>query len=556
MMIMKKEYRRFVSLILLVAMIITSFGSVSSVFAEGEENGDETTEEQKIVETEDTEEETGTQTQESQSAAGKTASENKDTDSGKSGQDGKYTQKLQGDTLDEDLVLTISAEQVNKVYKNKNQQFVVHFTAKWNSSTQVKDMENDGWTFTYTLRDQNGKKLKTIKSIRKGIDYKVDKKTQYSIYAVVKKGKTNNPNSPYKTGVIGKFKFPAKPAKFNAKCKATDNNVKLTWSKVKGAAAYYIYRSKTDKVPSKPFEFVEGKTKYTDKNRNGATYRYYVQAVYPKRNTHGFKYQTSSYLTDAEKVKVNKFLTMKIRPIKWVKVIKGGAAILYNKRTGNASHGKLKSGVKVEVLNKYPKKIPRGGSASRIYVKWTKGNKVKKGWISYRKHIKGRVRAQVAYKNGKALDWTKRAKEDYVNKKKFNSKTKYLIWASTYAQKVNVFKGRKGHWKLIKSYRCVSGEFLWPTKLGPNYRIWKKAPRRIRYFVGSTTRKYWYQYLSHFQGGNAFHTVCWLYPGKSKQVNFIKANLQPGTKGCMRMYTPHAVWIYKNVPLNTRVVLY
>ena len=62
--------------------------------------------------------------------------------------------------------------------------------------------------------------------------------------------------------------------------------------------------------------------------------------------------------------------------------------------------------------------------------------------------------------------------------------------------------------------------------------------------------------MNAFQGGNAFHTVCWLYPGKGKQVNFIKANLQPGTKGCLRMHTPDAIWIYNNIPLETRVVIY
>ena len=548
-MIMKKELRRIISSVLLVVMLVTSFGSASAVFAEEEEKSDEPTvsEETESVQAADDQgnvvEEPETQEQEEEALT--VEAPDADTVGGK-GKSAKGSKK----TLAEDLVLTIKAEKVNKAYKNMNQKFTVHFTAEWNDASKVKDMTKDGWTFEYSLRDQDGKKLQDIKKIGKGIDYKVSKNTKYSIYAVVKKGKTKNPNSPYKTDVLGEFKFPDKPKNFKATCKSTDNDVKLSWKKVKGAEAYYLYRSKSKKVPSKPFKKVKG-TSYTDENRKGDTYRYYIQTVYPKRKTNGFQYQTSSYLTKAAKVKVNKFVTQDIRPIKWTKGLSGGPAILYNKKTGNASHGKLKSGVKVEVLDKYPKKIKRGGRASRIYVKWTNGKTVKKGWISYPKHVKGRVFAQVAYKNGKALDWPKSKKEEYVNKKKFKSKTKYLIWASTYTQRVNIFKGKKGHWKLIKSYRCVSGEFLWPTRLGENYKVWKKAPRRIRYFVGSTTKKYWYQYLSHFQGSNAFHTVCWVYPGKNKQVNFIKGNLQPGTKGCMRMYTPDAIWIY-----NTRVILY
>lgn len=561
LMIMKKGSRRFVSAVLLIAMLVTSFASVPSVFAE-ETDADSEQIQEEVLEAQETEgEETETETEVTSEEGEEPEPEDEEAATLQEGAGGEHAQNMTLDANAEDLKLTMTATALtSKLYKKTNKFFKVKFTAKWNDADKVKKMEDDGWIFKYSLRDQDGKKLKDIDSIKKGVSYLVDKKTEYKIRATVykeNKGKKSmNPYSPYESKSIGKLKFPAKPTDFKAKCKSTSNDVKLSWDKVKGAKGYYIYRSTSSKEPSKPFEFVEDNS-YVDKNRSGKkTYRYYVQTVYPKRKSHGFEYQTASYLTKASKVTVNRFVTQDIRSIKWVKRLSGGAAILYDKATGNASHGKLKAGVRVEVLKKYPKRIPRGGRATRIYVKWTNGDKVKKGWINYRKHVKGRVIAQVAYSKGKALDWTKERKEEYVNKKGYKSKTKYLIWVSTYTQRANVFKGKKGHWKLIKSARVVSGEFLWWTKRGENFKIWKHSPRRIRYFVGSTTRKYWYHHLSHFQGGNAFHTVCWLYPGKGKQVNFIKANLQPGTKGCLRMHTPDAIWIYNNIPLETRVVIY
>lgn len=553
-MFKEKGSRRFVSAVLLVVMLVTSFASVPSVFAEEAGENNETAQEE-VLEAQDTAAVDAEAEAETVPEDDKT--EQEETAALQDGAGGEHAQNLALDVNAEDLKLTMEAEMLTKKLYNKvSGKLEIRFTAAWNDTAKVKDMKSNGWVFTYSLTDQDGNKLKTVKSIKKGVSYAVSRKKEYKIIAVVKKNNKAHQNSPYQSNVIGPFKFPDKPKDLEAKCPSTNNDVTLKWDKVKGARGYYIYRSKSSKKPVKPIAFVE-ETSYKDTNRSGKkTYRYYVQAAFPKHKTHGFSYTSASARSKVAKVTVNQFITQDIRTIKWYKELTGGPATLYDKATGNASHGKLKSGARVEVLKKYPKRIPRGGRATRIYVQWTDGKKVKKGWISYPKHVKGRVRAQVAYRNGKAIDWPKVKKERYVNSKGYTSKTKYLIWVSMYTQRANVFKGKKGHWKLVKSFRVVSGEFLWWTKRGSNYKIWKHAPRRIRYFVGSTTRKYWYHHLSHFQGSNAFHTVCWVYPGKSKQVNFIKENLQPGTKGCLRMYTPDAVWIYDNVPLETRVVLY
>ena len=123
---------------------------------------------------------------------------------------------------------------------------------------------------------------------------------------------------------------------------------------------------------------------------------------------------------------------------------------------------------------------------------------------------------------------------------------------NTYTQRVNIFTGKKGHWKLLRTDRCTSGIFIHSTGLGSGYKIWKHQPRRVRNFVNSTA-KYYYNKLSYFSKGNSFHTPCWRLSNNAS-VNHVKGNLQPGTQGCVRMNVEAATWIYNKVPLKTKVV--
>lgn len=452
-----------------------------------------------------------------------------------------------------DIKLTLNAKQVDsKAYKNVINKFKVKFTAKWDDENKYNQLISNGWSFSYKLVDQDNKVIYSNFSYEDGYTYVVTSDTkEYKLVATAKKGSTTVDVSS--DNMIDAFTFPDKPVNAKAKCPKKDNTVTFTWKAVSNAAYYYVYRSKKSKKPSKPYKKVSG-TKFKDQNLSGKqVYRYYVQAVYEGKNG-GNDYATASSLSKVAKVTVNKFLTQEIKPIKW-KAITRKATKLYKRAGGGGSNGRIRKGTKVQVVKKVPKVVKQGHVPRWIKVKVMKNGKaVKTGWIRF-SATRG-VRGIVAYKNRKALDWGESKKVNYVNKKKYSSKTKYLIWVSTYTQRVNIFKGKTGKWKLIKSHRCVTGTFYQPTSISSSRRIVSRKPRRVRNFLNSTS-KYYYTHLSFFakKGGPSFHTVCWAL-GTKRLVNRIKPNCQPGTKGCVRCPTSDAKWIYKNIPLGTKVVVY
>ena len=59
--------------------------------------------------------------------------------------------------------------------------------------------------------------------------------------------------------------------------------------------------------------------------------------------------------------------------------------------------------------------------------------------------------------------------ESFVNNSNLSSKTSYLIWVDTQSFKVNIFTGKKGNWKLTKSYSCSIGKPSTPTIKGTFY---------------------------------------------------------------------------------------
>lgn len=54
--------------------------------------------------------------------------------------------------------------------------------------------------------------------------------------------------------------------------------------------------------------------------------------------------------------------------------------------------------------------------------------------------------------------YSQSVKENYVNKKGYSSKTKYLIWVHQGTLNTTIFKGSKGKWKMVRSMICVVGK--------------------------------------------------------------------------------------------------
>lgn len=335
--------------------------------------------------------------------------------------------------------------------------------------------------------------------------------------------------------------FPEKVTDLKATCAKKDNLIKVTWDKVDGANRYYVYRNTKATRPSKPIKTVTG-TSYSERKKGGSYY-YWVQAA----NTTD---AAASDFVKSGKVTAGNYLAIPVRNY-WFTATAKKRIPIYKSAKSKKVIGYLPKGKTVVIKKKSPKVVPQYGVVKRVY--FDDKNLKKKGWVSFRSV---KLKNHVA---GKSNDWSKSVKESYVNKKKFKSSTNYLIWLSKYTQKVYVFKRANKHskWVLQKTYRCSTGTFAHPTPTNMNYILIRKQYDRHR--VTNKGLRYYYKYLSAFgkKGssgrGNAFHTVCWR-EGTHKMLKPVKD--KPNTKGCARMFTGEAKWIYKHVPTKTRVVSY
>ncbi len=336
---------------------------------------------------------------------------------------------------------------------------------------------------------------------------------------------------------------PAQVTNVKATCASNDNLITVTWDKAEGANTYYVYRTTSTATPdqTKPIKTITSgtTTKYTER-RQGGSYYYWILPV----NTND---QTVGDLSVASgKVTAGNYLTGGVRNYWFTGTTKKKTPI-YKSASSKKVVGYLSKGTTFTIQKKSPKKVAQYGKVKRVYF----NENGKKGWVKY-SAIK-----KTDHVAGKANDWSKSVKEAYVNGKGYTSKTKYLIWVSKYTQKVNVFKKSNGKWTLIKTYRCSTGTFAHPTPTNLNYIVIRKQYRRDRVKLSGV--RYYYKYLSAFgkKGssgkGNAFHTITW--NTRNNKPN-KKVKDRPDTKGCVRMFTSEAKWIYKNIPNKTRVVSY
>ena len=108
-MIMKKGSRRFVSAVLLIAMLVTSFASVPSVFAE-ETDADSEQIQEEVLEAQETEgEETETETEVTSEEGEEPEPKDEEAATLQEGAGGEHAQNMTLDANAEDLKLTMTA---------------------------------------------------------------------------------------------------------------------------------------------------------------------------------------------------------------------------------------------------------------------------------------------------------------------------------------------------------------------------------------------------------------------------------------------------------------
>lgn len=152
------------------------------------------------------------------------------------------------------------------------------------------------------------------------------------------------------------------------------------------------------------------------------------------------------------------------------------------------------------------------------------------------------------YTSSYNIDYSTAIKQAFVNAKGYSSKTGYLVWTNLATQKVNIFTGSKGNWKLLKTFRCATGAKSTPTPVGVTYVTYKQS--------GWYTSSYICKPIVRFYPGTgyAFHSRLY-YPDGSGKVK-DGAMGYPASHGCVRMEDVGIQWIYNNIPVNTTVVIY
>lgn len=148
-------------------------------------------------------------------------------------------------------------------------------------------------------------------------------------------------------------------------------------------------------------------------------------------------------------------------------------------------------------------------------------------WLSIKKDLA----------TGSSGDYSTAQKEAYINRKKrASSKTAWLVWISLDKQRVNVFKGKKGRWKLQKTFKCSTGAKQTPTPTG-----WMRVDFKRMYVEGL---KYYTEVC-----GSGMHR----WPGGGKSAYLGK---HTASHGCIRMSEDSAKWVYKHVPVRSTVYCY
>lgn len=137
--------------------------------------------------------------------------------------------------------------------------------------------------------------------------------------------------------------------------------------------------------------------------------------------------------------------------------------------------------------------------------------------------------------------------EDYVNLKKYESDTDYLIWTDVYRQLTYIFKGEKGNWNLVKTMKCSTGKNKSLTPSG-EFKIEYKFP-----YFGMDKGYRCKNALVIFRD-YMYHSILFDVTGKYVRTGQYQLG-QRVSHGCIRLSEEDSAWLYKNIPEYTKVYI-
>lgn len=195
-------------------------------------------------------------------------------------------------------------------------------------------------------------------------------------------------------------------------------------------------------------------------------------------------------------------------------------------------------------LTGYLGSVPAGTTAIYKAYRETYSAKIqlpdgRSGWVSY-----SAIRiSQGDYFTTK--DYTPSVKEAWVNRNGYSSQTKYLIWCNLYTQRVNIFTGSQGNWKLVYSCQCASGANNTPTP----QKVCKILYKSNKWNFGA----YYVHHISVFDSTRGFHSMLYRYDSYTLYSTVMG---RPASHGCVRVPDEGIYYIWNNVPVNSTVVIY
>ncbi|MDO4633599.1 MAG: L,D-transpeptidase [Eubacteriales bacterium] len=149
--------------------------------------------------------------------------------------------------------------------------------------------------------------------------------------------------------------------------------------------------------------------------------------------------------------------------------------------------------------------------------------------------VSGKALRYTGYYYDSKVDYTREAKEKFINSRGYSSNTHYLIWVNHYTCKVNLFYGSKGNWKLRKTFPCVVGAYITPT------------PRGV-YHVQTTTTNYSGSYGLRFTYSYRLMKGNWIHKRLGSPMSY------PASHGCIRMNIPDLTYVYQHCGVGTTVL--